>query len=231
MKENRFFVKTMKDPKEELHKYFNILLNHFINIKMLDKQLRIIHDWEKQDKLETLQSAGLFFSYASQCISRIILIELLMFISGKEEKSLLDWLNKSKENANSIDIFRFNMEKRQSIKIKSDEYRNIVDNHISLLNENLDTLSKIKVRRDKVFAHRDKEYFNNPNKVDHDYPLKDCEIDKIFEDISTVLKDQHYYLFKTSISIDVDSHPTLNTLLIYAQGFKRFQKENNFRKL
>ena len=46
----------------------------------------------------------------------------------------------------------------------------------SLIESNASLLEKLKVRRDKVLAHMDKDYFNDPGKIEKDYPITILEL-------------------------------------------------------
>jgi hypothetical protein len=92
-------------------------------------------------------------------MTRIYLVELFILLSEREDRSLLDWLNKAHEHAKSIGPTRFNpnYSKGEREPIKPNEYKAIIDKHISQLESQKDVIERIKALRDKSIAHLDND--------------------------------------------------------------------------
>ena len=180
---------------------------------------------EAPDNIEALSLGHYFFQLANYCISRIVLVELSMFLSEKEDRSLLDWLNKAKEHAGSIKPTRYNATLSEQEPIEVAEYRTIIDRQISQLQNQQDTIDRIKSRRDKGIAHLDKKYFENAESIDWDYPLGDEDIDDLMDTVSGVLRKQYSCLLGASVNLEVQSVHNIDTLLKYARAWMRARRD------
>ena len=133
------------------------------------------------------------FSLPLYSVSRIVLVELSMFLSEKEERSLLDWLYKAKEHAGSMKPTRYNADLRRQEPMKIEEYRSLIDDQIAQLHANKKVIDKIKAHRDKAIVHLDKKYFDSAESIDRIYPLGDKDIDVLMDTVSGVLR-KHYQM-------------------------------------
>ena len=217
----------MKNPHDELRNYLDRLVHRYLNIKSLDQQLKSISDWEAPDKIEALNLGYYFFQLATYSLSRIVLVELSMFLSKKEERSLLDWLNKAKEHAALMKPTRYNATSSEREPIKPEEYCAIIDGQIVQLQARKNVICRIKARRDKAIVHLDKKYFDNTKSIDRVYPLSDHEIDNLMEVVSCILRKHYSCLFEASISLEVKSIHNVDTVLRYARAWMRAREDFN----
>ena len=125
----------MINPKEKLREYLDQLIHRFLNIKSLFKELSRIYAWYVAGRFETINLSSYFFQLSTYSMTRIYLVELAMLLSEREDRSLLDWLKKAREHAKSIGPTQFNpnYSKGEREPIKPEEYKAIIDKHISQL--------------------------------------------------------------------------------------------------
>ena len=106
---------------------------------------------------ELIRLGHYFFQLATYSISRIVLVEMSMFLSEAEDRSLLDWLRKAKEHAASMKPTRYNATHSDYEPIQPQEYRATIDDQIAQLEAQKDVIDRIKAHRDKTIAHMDKK--------------------------------------------------------------------------
>ena len=218
----------MKNPNDELREYLDKLIHRYLNIKSLDQQLKSIYEWNTPDRFEALNLGAHFFWVADYSLSRIIFVELFMFLSERrKERSLRDWLNKAKEHAASINPTRFNKIEREYEPIKPEKYRRIIDYQIAQLQARQNIIDRIKAHRDKAIVHMDKEYFNDPQAFDTKYSLSAGDIDDLMEVVSCILRKHYSCLFQASMSMEVGSVQNVDRVLQYARAWMRVRRDYN----
>lgn len=217
----------MKNPNDELREYLYKLIHRYRNIKSLDQQLKSIYEWNTPVRIEALNLGAHFFWVADYSLSRIIFVELSMFLSEKEARSLRKWLNKAKEHAASMNPTRFNKIEREYEPIKPEKYRHIIDCQIAQLQDRQDVIDRIKAHRDKKIEHLDKDYFNDPQALDENYPLNADDIGDLMEVGSCILREHYSCLFQASMSMEVGSVQSVDTLLQYARAWMRARRDFN----
>lgn len=219
----------MRNPHDELRGYFEKLVYRYLNINSLRQQLSSIAEWtthaKTPDNIEALRLGHYFFQLAIYGISRIVLVELSMFLSEAEDRSLLDWLYKAKEHAGSMKPTRYNATLSEQEPIEVAEYRTIIDRQISQLQNQQDTIDRIKSRRDKGIAHLDKKYFDDTNAIESDFPIGDHEIDDLMELVSCILRMHYNCLFEADVTLEVQSVNNVETLLRYARAWMRARRD------
>ena len=217
----------MKNPNDKLREYLYKLIHRYRNIKSLDQQLKSIYEWNTPARFEALNLGAHFFWVAHYSLSRIIFVELSMFLSETEAKSLRDWLNKAKKHAASMNPTRFNKTEREYELIKPEKYRCIIDCQVAQLQTRQDVIERIRTHRDKAIVHLDKKYFNDPKALDIDCPLSAGDIDDLMEVVSRILREHYSYLFKASMSMEVGSVQNVDTVLQYVRAWIRAQRDSN----
>ena len=164
------------------------------------------------DNIEAFNLGYYFFNLATYSISQIVLVELSIFLSEAEDRSLLDWLNKAKENAASLKPTRCHLTRSDYEPIQPEEYRAIIDDQIAQLEAQKDVIDRIKARRDKALVHLDKKYFDETDSIQTDYPLSNDEIDDIMHLVSCILRKHYNCLLERDItSFEVSSLRNVGT--------------------
>ncbi len=223
----------MKDPGKQLRDYLEKLIHRFLYIKSLDRQLKLINEWETPNRAEALNIGSYFFRLVIYSFNRTILIELCKLVSDKEEKSLVDWMKKAKEHTATIKPTRYNPDYSEAERepIKPKEYRTIIDSQEDQLDAQKTVIDRVKAQRDRALTHSDSAYFNNPQELYKHYPLSTNDIDDLMDTVSEILRQQHLFLLGGDIlEMEVKSVHNVDIILRYVRGFSRARKDKELIK-
>ena len=224
----------MKNPHDALRSYFEKLIYRYLNINSLREQLNSISEWtadaKSPDNIETFNLGHHFFQHATYSVSRIVLVELSMFLSKNEDRSLVDWLCNAKEHAASMKPTHYNAILSRQEPVKPEKYRAVIDDHLALLRAKEDVIDRIKAHRDKKIAHMDRKYFDDTESIERDYPLSEPEIDDLMECVSCILREHHNCLIEADVTLEVQSVHNVETLLRSARAWLRLRRDPNFFK-
>lgn len=216
----------MNNPKEELRNYLDQIVHRFLNTKSIFQELKKINSWSSPERIETLNHGFHFFQLATYSMTRIYLVELAAILSEKEERSLIDWLKKAREHAKAISPTRYNHNcKDEREPIKTAEYQSIIDKNQRELDTHKILIKRIKAWRDKLIAHIDKKYFNEPLAIYQDYQICNTEIDQLIEAVSKILHEHYLYLFKADSRMEILSEMDVDSVLNYVRAFQRIRKD------
>jgi hypothetical protein len=97
----------MKKPKTELRDYLQVLIHRFLNTKSLYHELKRIHEWRTPARIQAYNLGAYSFELAEYSLFRIVLVEIAALLSNREERSVVDWLNKTGEHAPSLEPTRY----------------------------------------------------------------------------------------------------------------------------
>ena len=216
----------MNNPKEQLREYLEQIVHRFLNAKSLFCELKHINSWSTPQREDALNHGSYFFQLATYSMTRIYLVELAALLSDKEDRSLIDWLEKACLHARSLCPTRYNpSEKNERESIKPNEYREIIDRNISDLYSFSDLINRIKAWRDKSIVHFDKAFFDTPSAIYARYPIKNSEIDKLIECVAKILHEHYSYIFHADLRMEISSVATVDSILKYVQAFQRVRKD------
>jgi len=225
----------MNNPKEKLKEYLDQIVHRFLNSKSLFCELKRINSWSSPEREEALNQGSHFFQLATYSMTRIYLVELAALLSDKEDRSLIDWLEKACVHAKVLCPSRYKpSEKNEREVIKPNEYRAIIDKNIIALDSFNDLTNRIKTWRDKSIAHLDKAFFDTPSAIYDRYTIKNSEIDKLIECVSQILHEHYSYIFHADSRMEILSVTNVDSILRYVQAFQRVRKDkelinNGFR--
>ncbi|BBO91995.1 hypothetical protein [Desulfosarcina ovata] len=216
----------MNNPKEKLKKYLDQIVHRFLNSKSLFCELKRINSWSSPEDEEALNHGSYFFQLATYSMTRIYLVELAALLSNKEDRSLIDWLEKACVHAKALSPSRYKPnDKNEREVITPDEYREIIDKNISDLDSFNDLTNRIKAWRDKSIAHLDKAFFDTPSAIYDRYPIKNSEIDQLIECVSQILHEHYSYVFHSDARMEILSEANVDSVLRYVQAFQRIRKD------
>lgn len=221
----------MINPHEAIRTYLKLLINNFLKIRSIEKQLKIINDWNKPPYNKTIQLSFNFFDLVVISFHQTVLLDLNKLLSDNEEKSITDWLKKARMHSQVIEPRYYDHQKGERVSLNSDEYQKIIDLHLKKIIDNDCIIKKIKKWRDKFLAHSDTTYFNNPNKLYIDFPIVSSEIQLIEDIIADILRYHHIHLLDGDVTLQVFSIGEVSTILSYAQAFKKTLDDQELRRL
>ena len=217
----------MKNPPAELREYFDKLFHRYLYITILHQELKTIYGWNTSDRIEVLNEIGRgFFSLIVYNFQRTVLLELSMFLSKKEERSLFDWLKKAKEHAASVEPTSYKATNDKHELIETETYCAIIDDQIAQLQDREDIINRIKAHRDKGIAHLEKKFFDIYYiSLDEKYPLNDDDIDELMEVVSCILQKQYSCLFKAGTTTKVGTLQGVDKVLRYTYAWAQARKD------
>jgi len=221
----------MLNPKTEIREYLEKLVRQYIMITGMNNQLKIMREWESPNRIEALNEGAYFFRLVSFSFTRTLLIEIAKFISEKENKSLIDFLITAKKNSKCLFPKKNNPDSKNRDPITEKEFVEIIDNQLEEIEKHCEIISNINSRRDKAFAHTDKQYFNNQSKFYAQFPIKLADIENLMNTISEILRTQHSYLLNSDIDLEVKSTGNVDRILINNRAFNRVSRDKNLIKL
>lgn len=221
----------MQDPKSEIRLYLDKLIHRLLHIKGINKQLKILKDWETPERIIALEIGSYFFKLVGFSFYRTLLIELCLLLDDREEKCIVDFLKKAKVHAKEIDPKKFNITTYKRELVGYQEYQNKVEEHQELLISRNDIIKNIKGRRDTSLAHSDAKFFNNPNDIYIKYPLSDDNIDELIELATEILRTQHLYLMDSDLDIQVHATSNIDTILWHIRAFNRVWHDKRAKDL
>lgn len=220
----------MQEPKSELQEYLNTLIFRFLHIKSLHKQIKLIYSWDRANRRSALEAGAFFYELVIYSFSRTIVLELCKLTSEREEKSLIDWLNKADEHGERLEPSRYNPETSDREILEVKEYRLLIQDKIQKLSEQESIIEILKGRRDKDIAHSDSSFFNNPTKLTSIFPLNEIDIENLMSIIEDILREQHILIFHSDLTMDIKSLHNVDTVLISTRAFNRIWKDRNLTR-
>lgn len=218
----------MTNPADQLHGYLDNLITRFLNTKTTHEQLKELSSWWAPGRNDALRLGLQFFRHARYSMHRIVLVEIHSFISGRDDKSLVDWLRKAYEHAEALRPTRYvPRPKDEHVPIGEEEYRSIVKNHQQMLGRKRDLEERITELRHNLIAHFDSQYFDDPEAATEDHPVKVEEIDDLIDVISEILETHHLYLLGGDLSTEVHGGGSINAVLDYVRAFQRARQDSD----
>ena len=215
----------MENPNKQLKEYLEKLIFKVLHISSLYKQIVIISQWETPDRTIALKIGSNFFELTLFSFRRTIIIELCKLLAKREDKSLIDWLLKVKENVKSLEpsIYAPRIDNTTSTRkrLKPKKYIEIIDEHLNEINKHDKLIQTLISRRDKDIAHSDSTFFNNPQKLHLLFPLNDLDIGPLLDTISEILRKHHSLLLHADITMEINSVHDVDTVLKNIRAFDR----------
>ncbi len=214
----------MQKPEKQLKEYLKKIIFRFLYIHSLHKQVLLISDWQKPGRIEAIQIGSYFFELTLYSFRRTIILELCKLLSEKEDKSLLDWLKKAKQNVKALSpsVYTSGVKSDGSRKVlEPDEYIRLIEEQICVIRRYDCLLNTMKTWRDKDIAHSDRAYFNDPSKLNDLFTVSDLDIRCLLGDVGEILRKHYSLLFHGDINLDVSSSSNVDTVLKYVRAFDR----------
>ena len=88
----------ISNQKEEIRNYLKKIIRQLLFIIRLHNQLKLINEWGTPQRKIALNIGSHFFRLVTYSFNRTIIIELCKLSFEKEQKSIVDFLNVTKNN-------------------------------------------------------------------------------------------------------------------------------------
>lgn len=211
----------MTNPKIEIREYLSKLIHRLLYVKGLNKQLKLLKEWETPNRIIALEIGSYFFRLVGFSFHRTLLIELCLLLDDREEKCIVDFLANAKEHAQAIEPKRFNATTFKREKVSFKDYQKIIEEQQKLISSKNDIIKNVKGRRDTSLTHSDAKFFNNPDDSYVKYPLSEENLDELINLSTEILRTQHLYLMDSDIDIQVYATSNIDTILWHTRAFNR----------
>jgi hypothetical protein len=214
----------MKNPEENLKVYLKTLVHNLIYLNSILDQVNEFYSWLSDNGEKAIHEGGWFYKVSLYSFKRILTIEACKLLLDREERSLIDWLNKAHEHAGSLNPTEY--KPRQGYKndlrrLSVEEFRSIIDEQRERLDINNELILNMKNLRDKGFAHGDKEYFENPEKLETDFLITWDEFNEIYSLMSSIVKKHYSLLFNSDMDMHLTAYGSIKNVLMHTRAFQR----------
>lgn len=217
----------MTDPKKELPIYLGKLIGWFVFIKYIFDERERFNLWmQKPEGVNAIDEGRSFFNLFQRISSHALLIELCKFIDEDEEKSLMDFLNKCKENATPLEPMSLLTDGLPKKIIPAEKFGVIIDEMIAKLNECDNVIQNLKTHRDKALAHTDASFFNDPDKHYETYPLPVKDVGELLNTANTILRKMALYLSQGDIDFTLHTVRGVDRVLEFMRAYNKLVGEN-----
>lgn len=211
----------MNDPYNTMRGYFDNLVNRYQMMESLLKQTTILSQWRNSPHIEALHLGWHFYTLVSFSFARTVLVEICNFVSEKEERSLVDWLNKAAVHAKAIKPTKYipNSIGGDREPVSIGEYRTNITEQLGQLGQHSVIFNRLRIHRDKAIAHADSCVFDNPKKHYKEYPLNIEELAEVLGTIKDILTAQYSYIHGISSSLDIMSLNNVDSVISKSYAF------------
>jgi hypothetical protein len=221
----------MINPKEEIRTYLGRLVNSFLYVKTLNRQLSVLKQWESESRFQTIRSGSHHFALVSYSFQRTLLIELYKLVSDREQKSIVDFLRKAKQHAASVQPREYDPTLSKDRDVDPSDFSRVVRSQMDTLTNKKDLIHRLEDRRDK-FTHADASVFNDPVSIFTKYPIDSSEIDELIDIVADILRVHYAYLFSTDLYLqEVITATGTNTVLRHLRAFNRIWDDDRLANL
>jgi|GEM_PF-1097728 len=178
------------DAELKFEEYREYLRQEAIRLASYILLYRRLHEL-RSERLSEMIIAPAFFEVVIDALFSVIVIWVDKMFSEKSERGVWNFLTFCEHNRNILEI--------KELKHR----RNYADGHRMLRNHEpithqtiqddkkriskLESLPSFKLRRDKFYAHFDKEYFFDRKKLSEDAPLKWSDLEEILKTMAEII--------------------------------------------
>lgn len=220
----------MKNPEEELKSYLKTILHHIIYLNSILDQVNEFYSWLEKYSDKAIREGGWFYKVSLYSFKRILTIEACKLLLEREQRSLVDWLNKATKHAKSLNP-SFYVPKKGYKKMETIDFRNLIDEQKRMIDDYDDLIQNMKSLRDKGFAHSDKKYFENPEKLETDFLITWDEFNQIYSLMSSIVKKHYSLLFNSDMSMHLTAHGTIESVLTHTRASQRVWENRILRDM
>lgn len=218
----------MINPHKELREYLRKLIYWFVFITQIKDNLEKIHEWRQKPKgYDALEEGASFFNLVQKAFNQTLLIEVCKFIVDDEEKSLIDFLTKCKENAKPLEPTSLLVDGFPRNIISPKKYVLIINEMMDDINKYESVIQELKILRDKSLAHSDTSFFNISKNHFTIYPSLVADINQLIPVINAILKKQALYLLQADYDFELHTARGLDRVLEFMRAYNTLINEDS----
>ena len=218
----------MRDMQKEMTEYLKILINRYLYIDSLNKQVIQLTKWSSSLHRDAYEAGDYFFDLTKYTFGRTMLLELCKLTSRREERSMINWLDTALTKSKTLcasEYDRTTEPGRERKELSQCEYESVINSQLKQIHVHKQTIEHLHGRRDKVIAHADKHYFGDSKKVYKDFPLKDLDISNLMQTICSILKKQFSFLLYVNMTMEVYASSDVSNLLRQVLAARRLWRD------
>jgi hypothetical protein len=176
-------------PTERVENDVDRFIDEIVRIDSAHRlYLRLTEQW--REDVDVMNTAHLFFRRVFEAIESEIIVSLSkLYEIGRSDRNLMKLVNYVRSNRTSVDWGYEEISHEQT------------DEHKQLIKEQQEVVENVISRRDKFYAHHDKEYFLNANDLTEDFPLDVDGVEALLEVAERIVGD--YYRALTGSDMDM----------------------------
>lgn len=174
--------------QEQYVAYLNGLSDHGTKLELKLATLLRLRDRENDQDIP--EKIPLLFTSIAESLHVDIVLSLAKLFEDRSDRSLPRFLNYVEANGKHLEWARQGITQSDLIR-----QRKLIESHAQ-------TIRNVKAQRDKYFAHHDKDYFNNSNGLNDDFPLtRDAIIDLVR--LPQKILGEHSFAVSGSVRISI----------------------------
>jgi hypothetical protein len=187
------------EAKKKLEDYLDKIYTEFTDLNILLETMKYLRNINRLEQHEVINQTSPFFNY----VYILILQDIVLRLDRLYEKTTIqnNNLQCGKNNTRSLYWYLEQMKIHSSSFQKPQKFSTQeINEQIEEIDSMNDKLQVIGAWRDKWFAHRQKEYFDNPDKMSKDYPLLMQDIEDLIGFAKNLINEHHSKLQQLGVN-------------------------------
>lgn len=196
-----------------------------MNLRELYVQLRTLIDWVVENGHESISDNYNFFDLVYYNFRDTVILELYKLAHKREERSLVDFLEKSKNNIKVL-VKSFQVHNALGLNRIVDEgsYQKLIDHHLKQIEEKSDLINCLAAARDEYITHSDKKHFFNDLDEGRIYGPSIQDIEILIQLFDQIFHEHHLILFQEDLSLELITEDGVDSVLVSLRALNRLKE-------
>ena len=176
-------------PTERVQEDVESFKNEIVRIDSAHRLYLRLAEQHKED-VDVMNTAHIFFRRVFEAVESDIIVSLSkLYEIGRSDRNLMKLVNYVRSNRTSVDWGYEEISREQT------------EEHEQLIKEQKEVVESVINRRDKFYAHHDKEYWGDGGDLTEDFPLDVDGVEGLLEVAERIVGD--YYRALTGGDMDM----------------------------
>ena len=191
----------------------------------VNSSMEIFEDFAKcsaSEDMWVLNSLPNFFSNVANSLFKNLVIDLCILLddSEKSDRGIRRFLKRIERQ-----ITTGSVKSRNAVDLLSE-----IQNHNKKINEEEKTIKNIIIMRNKIHAHKDKKYFDDPDLVNKELGISLIYLRKLEEITKSIVEFWYYGLFDIPLEMSLTNSSEFNILIKRLKEWKELNKVKRLEK-
>lgn len=174
---------------EDIKNHMESLSNKVFEIESHTQMLSVIQNClEDENRMSVMQGFPSFFGNILHSFRRTVIIEVCSLINERSERGAEKFLIRS--------LAFFDMQKDID---NSEKMKNLTESYKKILSDHKDILVKLKIQRDKYWAHYDKIYFDDLARLQREFPISTEDLVAISDAVKVLFSEINSVILGNSL--------------------------------